>query len=397
MTGAAPAAHEEIMGTLRVERIATVAELEALGDAWRSLHEAHGAGVPFCGFDWCSAWWAHLRADELAVRDALYVRAFREDSGRLVGVAPLMLTQRPSRGPLRVRAVEPFGADPNVTEIRTVLCDPAHEAQVYAALLADLRDRAGEWDWMSWPVVREGSPGDAAVSAERGVRPVGAYPNFVLPLPASWEEFKATRSRNVKESLRKCYNSLKRDGHAFTLEVATSPPDVRRAVERFLFLHRARAELGGTTTHANVFEAPAAARFLHDVCDRLAARGAVRVFGLRIGGEVVATRIGFVSGGSLYLYFSGFDPAWGKYSVMTTTVAEAMRHAIGEGLRSVNLSNGADISKTRWGPEAITYRELVQVSPSRRAAVAYRAYQGLSSPRVRGLLRRAVGRAGAGG
>jgi hypothetical protein len=59
--------------------------------------------------------------------------------------------------------------------------------------------------------------------------------------------------------------------------------------------------------------------FLYAVCNNLAARDAVRLFQLRIGAEIVASRIGFAVGDSIYLYYSGFDPAWGRYSVMTTT------------------------------------------------------------------------------
>jgi len=62
------------------------------------------------------------------------------------------------------------------------------------------------------------------------------------------------------------------------------------------------------------------------------------VFQLRIADAVVASRIGFVIGDGLYLYPSGFDPAWGRYSVMTTMMAEALRYAIASGLRTVNLS-----------------------------------------------------------
>jgi CelD/BcsL family acetyltransferase involved in cellulose biosynthesis len=89
----------------------------------------------------------------------------------------------------------------------------------------------------------------------------------------------------------------------------------------------------------------------------------------------VAARIGFVVGNSLYLYYSGFDPAWGKYGVMTTALAESIKHAIAEGLATVNLSTGTDVSKTRWGPRTVSFGEAVQVARSLKSQLAYSVYQ----------------------
>ena len=53
----------------------------------------------------------------------------------------------------------------------------------------------------------------------------------------------------------------------------------------------------------------------------------------RSRGQIVAMRLGFVVDDSLYLYYSGYDPLWARYSVMTTTVAEALKYAIACGLQ----------------------------------------------------------------
>jgi hypothetical protein len=46
--------------------------------------------------------------------------------------------------------------------------------------------------------------------------------------------------------------------------------------------------------------------------------GSAKLFELLVEGEVVASRIGFVLGDNLYLYFSGYHPRMSRYSVMTT-------------------------------------------------------------------------------
>jgi CelD/BcsL family acetyltransferase involved in cellulose biosynthesis len=106
----------------------------------------------------------------------------------------------------------------------------------------------------------------------------------------------------------------------------------------------------------------------------MAERGCLRIFEIEIGGTVVATRVGFVFGEGLYLYFSGYDPKWGKYSIMTTVLAESIKWAIENRFKIVNLSTGKDASKTRWSPKEITLRQGVQVSPKWQAQLAFAAY-----------------------
>src|SRR4029077_1169734 len=118
----------------------------------------------------------------------------------------------------------------------------------------------------------------------------------VLDLEPTWEGFRAKLKRNIRESLRHCYNSLKREGVRVDLEVARTPTDVKRGLDRFLALHSMRAQVKGTIEHADRFAALRARAFLYDVCDRLTTLDKTRVFLLKVRDQVVAARIGFVVG-----------------------------------------------------------------------------------------------------
>jgi CelD/BcsL family acetyltransferase involved in cellulose biosynthesis len=178
--------------------------------------------------------------------------------------------------------------------------------------------------------------------------------------------------------------------------VFQEPGEVASALERFFVLHRERSELSGTIKHVDVFETPMARRFLKDVCERFAYEGRLRIFALKLGDRLAAMRIGFVLGDSLYLYYSGYEPEFGKYSVATAVVAEAIKYAIAAGFATVNLSFGRDVSKTRWRPEEIVYCEAYVVSPSRRAklthAVFDRTRRLIESAPLRDVAARVLGR-----
>jgi CelD/BcsL family acetyltransferase involved in cellulose biosynthesis len=364
--------HAMTFSPLRIEEIDSPDKLNALRPEWQRLANAHGGDLPFTTWEWNVTWWAHFREHRWSVKDSLFLRALRTPEGELVAVAPLVLTERIARGPLRFRYLQFFGAG-ELTELRGLLCAPAYEARAYATLIHHLRACASCWDWMEWNGLC--GPGEQAVAALPSVTFTRDVPTYLLRLTGTWEDFKASRSRNVKESVRKCYNSLKRDNYAFTFEVHRAREELRPALERLIALHAQRAELTDTIPHSNVFNSTAAHGFLFELCDRLAERDWVRVFELRIAGKVMATRIGFVLGKTLYLYYSGYDVKMRKYSIMTTTVCETIKYAIAEGLEIVNLSTGCDVSKTRWGPEEIVCRDAVQISPSPRARLAYFAYR----------------------
>ncbi|WP_223635483.1 GNAT family N-acetyltransferase [Corallococcus sp. EGB] len=382
---------------LTVEQVDTVEGLRALGPEWRALAARVGQGLPFATWEWNVTWWRHFREQRRSVTDHLFVLALRSAEGALRAVAPLMRTERPSSGPVRVRVLQFLGADPNVTELRGLICAPELEAPAYAAVTRHLREHASEWDWILWNGVDLQGPAAAELSRMSPLTPVHEVPAYVLELAPTWEVFKAGRSRNIKESLRKCYNSLKRDGLSFTFQVARTPEEVAPALATFFQLHQARAEAqDAAVRHRDVFGSEQARGFLMDLCQDFARQDAVRVFQLCIGGAVVATRVGFVLGETLYLYYSGYLPRWGDYSVMTTTVAEALQYGISHGLKVAHLSSGRDVSKLRWGPREILKHDAVQLSPEWRGRLAFATYRKvrelLSNEQLQGWARRTLGR-----
>ena len=364
--------------SLVVETIRDEAGLHALEPEWIALENAAHNTLPFRTAAWGLAWWTHLRRQCTAVHDHLALRAIRTTDGRLVGVAPMMLTERPGRGLIRTRCLQFFGTDPNVTELRGGLWAPEYERECIHALKKAITSDAPEWDWMVW----NGIPanGAAADTLKSSVTWNRLTPYYTLNLEGDWPTFRSHLRRNVKESLRKCYNSLKRDGLDYSLEVVTDRSEMQAALNDFFRLHAQRALTGGSSIqHPNTFATPSTRAFLVDVCERFSERGQARVFRLRVGGSVVATRVGFVMGGTLYLYFSGYERDFGKYSVMTTLLSEVIQRAFQEGLTSINLSTGNDVSKTRWAPREWVECDGVTVSPRPMSRFAYGAFRFLET------------------
>jgi CelD/BcsL family acetyltransferase involved in cellulose biosynthesis len=380
---------------LTVESIASPELLYQLETAWQALHEQVTPRTPFTTPLWNAVWWKHYQVQRLAIRDTFFVHVVKDERGALIAVAPLMITERPSMGPLRIRVLQCFGTDRNITEIRGPVCRSEHQISVVTALakhFSQRRNRAEignsaeignwakflNWDWMDWGSLQDDGIHDDAQRLDNIVleRELVSYQ---LLLPASWEEFRATRSRNIKESLRKCYNTLKREGLSAELRVVQEPGDCAQAMTTFFRLHHDRASAMNTVAHPNVFRSLRDRAFINEYALEMAKRGQLRIFQLCIAREVVATRLAFVFGDELYLYYSGYDLKWAKFSVMTTLLAEALKWAVEQKIRLVNLSVGADVSKLRWHPTPTIYRSAVQVAPGLRSRLAYRLHHGLRS------------------
>src|SRR5262249_12482595 len=153
--------------------------------------------------------------------------------------------------------------------------------------------------------------------------------------------------RNVKGAIRKSRNAPRHAGLDLRFSVVTGSEEVGRVLPDFFSLHGARGAARAMRHHPDIFGRPGARAFLSDLAARWPPLGFL-AFGLRPQDRAIACRLAFRKAETLYLYYSGFDPAYAPYSVMTRTLAEGLEWACGQGIRRVNLSTGTDVAKTRW-------------------------------------------------
>jgi CelD/BcsL family acetyltransferase involved in cellulose biosynthesis len=365
--------------SLQVDRLASIDALPGLRAQWEQIAADMVPRTPFTTPLWNELWWRHLRRAGMVQRDELCLLVVRA-GGRLLAVAPLMITHAPAYGPWRTRRLHYLGADSNITEMHGLVCRAEDEQCVVSELSGHFTRLIGSVDWIRWSGIHRGGAAHRWLDGQGRTQWEAPVFDYWIRMPSTWEEFRSGQHRNIKESLRKCYNSLKRAGYSCRLLVIDDPAQTRAAIERFRELHSARAlqTIGmaaqAPVRHPDHFVRQATRDFLHEYCGALAARGELRIFQLEIGGVIVATRIGFLLGRELYLYYSGYLPEWGRYSVMTTLLAEAFKWAIAQRLAVVNLSTGRDNSKLRWSPEESAFMQGVQQGDRLRNRLAFRAY-----------------------
>jgi CelD/BcsL family acetyltransferase involved in cellulose biosynthesis len=363
--------------TLSVERLKCVEAFEALLPEWEALEALLSPRTPFTSPIWNQLWWKYFAHQGLLRHDECFVHALRDDSGRLVAVAPLMRTYQPAFGPLRFCKLQFFGTDPSLTEIRGIICQVERQGEVVHALMDHFEGSNNKWELFEWSGIHLDGEAHKRLASAGDIITRRTLPDYVISLPRSWEEFHSRLSNNTRKSLRKGYEFIDREGHKIALRVTESPGELGDALERFFSLHKARAKATGMKPHRDSFRHTKHRNFLSEIVDHMGARGLLRVFQLESGSEIIASRIAFALGGELYLYFSGYDPRWRKYGVMTTLMVETIKWAIEHGYTLINLSTGKDISKLRWKPTEINVLDVAQSPPSLRGKLTLRSEQWL--------------------
>lgn len=356
--GPVPTVH---LMNLHVERVNGPDALQALVPEWEALDEGVRPRSPFTSSLWVRLWWKHLRHNRFLFRQEPFFHVVRDARGKLVAVVPLVIMRVPTWPPLQLRLLQFVGsADGNITELRRIICLPQDEPRVAAVLIRYLQSRRSEWDIFLWT----GIPADTAAQfrLDWALRTYRETPEYVLPLPTSWEQLRSSLSPNMKEKIRKSYKLLSRDGHDFSFGVVDHPEAISAALEDFFALHAARAGLKNAPKHRDYFRSIASRAFISDHAEHMAKLGKVRLFQLVIGRRVVACRLAYLLGDDLYLYYSGFDPAWRRHSVMTTLTCECVKWAIKSGIKVVNLSTGTDRSKLRWKPQKRMFHDAILTS-----------------------------------
>ena len=362
--------------TLQIEKFVDPTEaFDTLTPEWEDLDAAMLPRALHSSPAWIRLWWRHLRRQTISTRDEFFLHTVRDQYGRLVAVAPLMLTHKPGRGLLRLRLLQFIGADLSLTEVRGLICRIEHQDTAVRALIGHFAKHCNEWDLFLWRGFRLPGLSVELLDDLGGLNKDDALPCYIVELPTSWDELATRLSSNTRKSMRKSYEFLERDGYNFGFRSREHPNDIPEALSRFFSLHAARSLSKDMTLHRDRLTGyPKHSALVADFARTMAERGQLRMFQLEIGGAIIATRIAFVLGDDLCLYYSGFDPRWRKYSVMTTLSIEIMKWAINNGFKRVNLSTGADLGKLRWRPSEVLYYNKNQVSPTWRGQAASRLY-----------------------
>jgi CelD/BcsL family acetyltransferase involved in cellulose biosynthesis len=164
---------------------------------------------------------------------------------------------------------------------------------------------------------------------------------FYIDLRTSYDEYLASRSKNLRADLRRHERKARQDGLAV---MALSPDGFSPELlpEIFLSLNSARFQEKASLRF------PVRQAFVRAAFPELFRRGRLRPFVLTAGGEVIAIDICFAGHRSLCTWNGGFVPEAEGYSPGTLIVAEQLRQSFALGLEEYDWLRGPEPYKARW-------------------------------------------------
>ena len=314
-------------------------EFAALEKEWDELYRHCPAATPFQTHAWQHSWWLSYGR-----RGRLRLVLVRRD-GRLVGIAPLMLTHRP------LPALVPLGG--GITDYSDVLLEDAQAAAVARAMAAGLR-RASRGAVVDLREVRPGAAAEALAAAWDG--PVRRMADSLclelpgVPMDALLARMPASRASRSRAKLRKL--------DALGIEQRTvHESDIAEGMATLLRLHeRQWRGRGVTTEHMR----PRFAEHLTRAATRMVRTGDAQVTEYRLDGETVAANITLLSAAMSGGYLYGVDPALrAKADVTTMLLRHGAGQAVQDGRAVLSMLRGGEPHKRHWRPEEIVNRRLV--------------------------------------
>jgi CelD/BcsL family acetyltransferase involved in cellulose biosynthesis len=319
------------MTALSVHEIRSAPALAALEPEWWELWRGCCAATPFQSPAWLLSWW-----DAFAPGD-LFALAVRRGE-RLVGLAPFYV----EIGPLG-RRVLPLGI--SVSDYLDVLAEDGCADGVCGALARHMAGCALPWD--TWEL-GELAPSAIALrlppsnGCTDSSQPDSACP--VLELPPSAKELDGAIPSRKRRDLRAArHRAARRGAVEITLATLFDGADTLAALAT---LHRARWQSQG---EPGVLADPRVHRLHAGALSTLMRLALVRLYTLRIAGQIAGVYYGFLHGQRGYGYLTGFDPAFAFESPGTILIGHAIKQAVREGAREFHFLRGREKYKYQWG------------------------------------------------
>ncbi|BAU47911.1 cellulose biosynthesis protein [Sulfurifustis variabilis] len=347
---------------MQVACIDTDDGFRALREEWDALVQAAAAASIFTTWEWQYLWWRHYGGGQKL--RLLVARA----GGRLVGVFPLYVqrvTPLAGVGAGLLRLIG-TGGDTSPDYLEPPLA-PGHEADA-ARVLVDAALAIEGWDVLAWSDLEpDGAIDRAAMAAlrERGLparRGTSARISYV-PLPASWDAYLESQSRDRRYTIRNTRRKFEREpGARFLVWDGASLDD---AFDRLTALHHKRWQTRGTS---HSFDSSTYNDFHRAVMRACRERDWLRLYSLEREGEIIAMYYCYRFRGTVYYFQGGFDPQYEKLRPGLCLMGYALEHAIGEGQRVFDMLRGEYDYKKQWARET---RETCFTIAYRRTAPAF--------------------------
>ena len=299
----------------RIEIVRTRGTLEALAPEWSVLAES--SGLPMLSHAWVQSC-----ADALYAEDALYVITARA-RGVLVGVAPLALEYRAG-----VRRLSLIGAS-RLYEPSGLLYDTPETLDLLVRAIVDARRPVTLY---RIPAHSSIIPRFRSLARSRGLAAVRrAASTVAVPISSGWDEYLARLSPRRRYDLRRAMRRASEKGTLAVRILSSGPEEVEAMFADFVRIESSgwKARKGSSLSQRHRLR-----QFFLQYATRASQSGNIRIAFLDLGGQPVAGQLSVEYADRLWVLKTGYDEVWSRCSPGWQLLAEVMRYAFEQKLKS---------------------------------------------------------------
>jgi len=326
--------------TLQITAYETETAFEELRGEWDALLISSARNHVFMTWEWQSNWWAAYQPGNL------WILAVRDESGRLLGLAPWFIDPAHRLG----RLVRSIGCV-EVTDYIELIIQAGSEEAVLAALSTYAAQERSRYDALDFcnipgtsPIIDLWQPllekaGFRVTIQQQEVCPI-------IQLPADWESYlnqlDKKQRHEVRRKARRAEGALATDLHWGFIQ---TEDDLDAALERFMALMRA------SNPEKDTFLQDAQnVAFFRRVIPAMAACGWLRLSFLQVAEQDAAAYLSFDYANKIFLYNSGHNPAINpELSLGSVLLAYIIGDAIAQGRAEFDFLRGNEVYKYRMG------------------------------------------------
>jgi len=317
-------------------------ELNEIATAWNHLVAESASHVPFLRYEYISTWWESLGGGEWETGE-LYVVTAKSDDEKLMGIAPLFLTQNLER-----KNALMFLGSIQISDFLDLIVRPEDLNQFTDILLEHLTGpEAPTWEVLDLYNILDDSATPAALetsAARLGLtykrETIQVSP--VVALPDDWDEYllniKKKQRHEIRRKIRRA-ESAPVDVRWYIVEDEATLDD---EIEAFL-------QLMTYDHHKETFLTDVMRSQMHAAVHTAFQAGWLQLTFLEIGGEKAAAYLNFDFNNRIWMYNSGINFDFNYYSPGWVLLAYVIQWGIENGREALDFMRGDEDYKYRFG------------------------------------------------
>lgn len=325
---------------ITVRAIREQERLAPLRQRWNELLQRSDTPTAELSYEWQTNHWKYFHGD-----DELFVLV-AEDSGRVVGIAPLKRQKIRVNGMALHRLCFIAASESNYQDFIT----SDRSGMVHARFWQYLRDHRGDWDRLDLENVPTASTTIGHFPGERPERMLRFLRKKTrclrLTIDRSWDEYLASRPRMHRANLRKGMRKLEEAGPVFFSRV-TMEPQILRAMDGMIEFHRTR---WNSTPTPSKFNDERMRSFYRDCLVSMSELGLMRLYALSAGNVLSALLAVFTMERTCVLQLGAFNARFERAGPSTLLIGESLKELSQQGFTTVDFGKWYEYKRV-WTEE----------------------------------------------